>query len=1790
MLFSLISVPFVYAENVADAPDGTEDAPFLIDSAESFLDFLKRANNESGDKIYYALVNDIEASPELGSIGGYVGYDIGFDGNGHELKGFEIESYLFESLTDCTFRNVTFNNVSVKAMDGGADVAIIAKDVDSSTFITGCTFKGCTVSLPAGPSEVNGAVVAVNNGGSITNTVIENTTVFEQTATGISSDVRYNIGGIVTNNIGYGYIVNAVTAPVAALEGGPEYRFAGAAVYSETNIAYCYSKVSLPENVQIFDPHVAEASGQYAKEDFWVIGEGDSFTVIGGEDKDYSSMSLMELSAELSELSMNEYNLRFQSSLHPEDYASLWSVENSDLSLSKDGKTGSVYVYLNDAPLKNATITFSDTVYTEEIAKNEKYAVRVGTYGEDGAYERNTFEISLYTKDFTMVENFVYRPNQSYVKFLPNEMDGEYDATYSDMLLNSHNNGSDEAVAADIFETGIKNRAVGSVYPFCTTISLTNISSCDEIVDYRFQGNGTDDAPFLINNFYEIECLSSHVKKEKLYYGTERFNRASYRLARDVYYPEDQSVLHEPIGGYSSDLGRAFSGSFDGDYHVIGRVTVSSSNSYTGFFGVVAGVENTYDYSYATIKRVSFDGINVNDTNHELPGDLRGCLAGQISHTVVNGCFVNSASSVTGGTQLGGIVGYAYNSELYNCASFAKINTYHPNAWAGGLVGYSQYSTVANGYAANLFTTNNVVDEATLLIGGISGSVKNTEFDNTFYRNDNSADPTIVFDGITAVGLSDIRTASFAAELTYYSETHGLGVVWSQDSDYNDQYPYITSSENADYMIFCVPTNYGKVVTLDSEGNEIFTANSNDIIRIKKEGGLVGIKIENYSKTLLDLAVSTVTVAEEEYFEFMMPDCAIRITPDYGKPALSGCGTREEPYMISGYGDLVLMSELINSNTSPKLDGCDPYLDAYYVVTQDIDCEGQTLNSIANTNSGSTSIRFGGDFNGCGHTISNLKIESGNSYVAFFGHSQDAEIYDIKFDNVEVNGYYTTTLVAMSYGYLAIRNVEVTNTTLNGSSTAAGFVGQSYATLNVTNCILDNITYNSPSTAYVLYECDEYVSFNIKNTLILNMSDSRKVVDLSWSTSSVNVENVYHCNALMTSSKKYTVTEISEETLNDTEFIASLTGYSIDKLGESSWGIRKNDLRASLAVLDDTTVVSPITYDSVFTESELELFNMETAPTYACEGDTVKIRYNLRASTANVKAEVGNGNKKKATKCLFDGIDNGDGYGIMTFNMPSEKVNFSNNDEPVLMKELLGRGTADEPYEIHNAADLRHLAEVVNGLLTQRIPDDSYVEYSKSYVRLACDIDMKGAEWTPIASFSGTFDGNGHSITDLNVNATASNAGLFGSVNGTVKDLAVSGSVTVSANGVRGVGVIGVLNNGGRAQGLNSFVDITVSNGIGETAYIGGVVGTLWGGVVTECAYYGNITLGDTSVDQTGGIVGYVEYNGTEPTITNCGYYGMISTANTSNSIGGIMGYSRNGGLTLTNCLSVGDLPDSGDAVTAFGVINRSPKSISHLYYLEGSAPRGTANSGDHSYIPADGVVNAETEEQLASGEIAYKLGSAFGQILEGESRQEYPVVNGARVYCGYDSCADDAVMVYTNDENICTEKPAHTEEILPGKAPTCTESGLTDGVKCSVCDKILSEQEEIPLESHTGGNATCTEQARCEVCGAAYGETGDHNWVDGICTYDCGTVHDPHTYENGKCTVCGAEDNRVLMGDINSDGIVNAMDVNIVNRILSGSLTPTAEQIVAGDMNGDARINGMDANILARIVAGAAD
>ena len=84
-------------------------------------------------------------------------------------------------------------------------------------------------------------------------------------------------------------------------------------------------------------------------------------------------------------------------------------------------------------------------------------------------------------------------------------------------------------------------------------------------------------------------------------------------------------------------------------------------------------------------------------------------------------------------------------------------------------------------------------------------------------------------------------------------------------------------------------------------------------------------------------------------------------------------------------------------------------------------------------------------------------------------------------------------------------------------------------------------------------------------------------------------------------------------------------------------------------------------------------------------------------------------------------------------------------------------------------------------------------------------------------------------------------------------------------------------------------------------------------------------------------------------------------------------------------------------------------------------------------------------------------------------------------------------------------EVPAlgHTEEIIPAVAATETETGLTEGKKCSVCGKILVEQEIVPALEHKHNyvlkgydfNADYTKKVaiyECTICGDTYTEEMD--------------------------------------------------------------------------------------------------
>jgi hypothetical protein len=92
---------------------------------------------------------------------------------------------------------------------------------------------------------------------------------------------------------------------------------------------------------------------------------------------------------------------------------------------------------------------------------------------------------------------------------------------------------------------------------------------------------------------------------------------------------------------------------------------------------------------------------------------------------------------------------------------------------------------------------------------------------------------------------------------------------------------------------------------------------------------------------------------------------------------------------------------------------------------------------------------------------------------------------------------------------------------------------------------------------------------------------------------------------------------------------------------------------------------------------------------------------------------------------------------------------------------------------------------------------------------------------------------------------------------------------------------------------------------------------------------------------------------------------------------------------------------------------------------------------------------------------------------------------------------------------DLCT---VHSEQIIEGKAATCTESGLTEGKKCSVCGDIIVKQEVIPALDHkyeaTETKPTCTDAGfttyDCTACGYSY--TSDdvdalgHSWTEATC------------------------------------------------------------------------------------------
>ncbi len=81
-----------------------------------------------------------------------------------------------------------------------------------------------------------------------------------------------------------------------------------------------------------------------------------------------------------------------------------------------------------------------------------------------------------------------------------------------------------------------------------------------------------------------------------------------------------------------------------------------------------------------------------------------------------------------------------------------------------------------------------------------------------------------------------------------------------------------------------------------------------------------------------------------------------------------------------------------------------------------------------------------------------------------------------------------------------------------------------------------------------------------------------------------------------------------------------------------------------------------------------------------------------------------------------------------------------------------------------------------------------------------------------------------------------------------------------------------------------------------------------------------------------------------------------------------------------------------------------------------------------------------------------------------------------------------------------------HTEVMDEAVAPTCSETGLTEGKHCSVCDAVLISQEIIQAQGHAWVDATCVAPKTCSTCGKTEGTPLEHSLVKGKCSV-CGQI-----------------------------------------------------------------------------------
>ena len=395
------------------------------------------------------------------------------------------------------------------------------------------------------------------------------------------------------------------------------------------------------------------------------------------------------------------------------------------------------------------------------------------------------------------------------------------------------------------------------------------------------------------------------------------------------------------------------------------------------------------------------------------------------------------------------------------------------------------------------------------------------------------------------------------------------------------------------------------------------------------------------------------------------------------------------------------------------------------------------------------------------------------------------------------------------------------------------------------------------------------------------------------------------------------------------------------------------------------------------------------------------------------------------------------------YYLPSEQMNEAETNvsvstqaaEEISTQALTqGTGTAENPYQISTPDALKAFRDLVNEGKTN------------ACAVLTADITLNENEsWTPIGTskskYAGTFDGDGHTISGLNVNETGSNeAGLFGdtaqsNTSPVIRNLTIADSSFVTARGYAGA-VAGY--GGGVYENCHTNAGVTVQGkkcaggiigdfkGSGITAeismkqcsnhatvkevggfggYAGGLIGQAEHPLKLEaCFNAGEISSKPSSQDaHAGGIVGATSYATAVNNVYNVGNVSVIR----GNNVAGFVGYSKNK-LTITNAYQHGSVTTGSENGAAAVGVAMDAVTLKNVYKT-GSLVDKLDGGGT-----VTGPASVKTDDELKA--LAPTLGGEFASDLAGDAavNSGFPVLR----WQNPTAVAADTLQIKAKDES----------------------------------------------------------------------------------------------------------------------------------------------------------------------------